>query len=244
MDGVLGPIMFQGGLGSMNTFHGVSKSKKEVFAKHRIIQQVDIIEDTGSDPIECSLQMHFHAPYTLPPSAALTSLESLMDMKVPVPLIIGSTPVGRAMQLTLFVIEDISAKMSKFISNSLIIADIDVKLLEYPGALNLAGPLSALGGALPGLSAAVATITSAISGVTGAVNIATTAASSLAQFGASTRALGGPIGGIMNTLTGAVAANSLSSMLSSLPPGAVSQITAPNAAMLSTAIANLRIAGH
>jgi Phage P2 GpU len=243
MDGALGPVMFQGGLGSMNTFHSVAKTKKEVFAKHRIIQQVDIIEDTGADPIELSIQMHFHAPYTLAPSAALTSLEALMDAKVPVPLIIGSTPVGRGL-LTLFVIEDISIKMSKFISSSLIIADIDVKLLEYPGALNLSGPLSALGGALPGLSRAVATITSAISGVTGALNIAATANGALGTFSQIGGTVGGMVGGVLNTLTGGVVANSLTSMLSSLSPGNVSQIVAPSAQMLNTALTNLRAAGH
>jgi hypothetical protein len=187
--------------------------------------------------------MHFHAPYTLAPSAALTSLEALMDAKVPVPLIIGSTPVGRGL-LTLFVIEDISIKMSKFISSSLIIADIDVKLLEYPGALNLSGPLSALGGALPGLSRAVATITSAISGVTGALNIAATANGALGTFSQIGGRVGGMVGGVLNTLTGGVVANSLSSMLSSLTPGNVTQIVAPNAQMLSTALSNLRAAGH
>jgi hypothetical protein len=238
----------------MNTFHSMSKTKKETYAKHRIIQLTDLIEDTGAEPIELSIQMHFHAPYTLAPGAAITALEALMEAKIPVPLIVGSTPIGRGF-LTLFVIEDIASKMSKFISSSLIIGDVDIKLLEYAGALNLSGPLSALGGALPGLSGAVSTITSAISGVTGALNIATTATGVLGQFGtgfgALSKALGtlGPlggnlIGGRINSLVGAVSANSLTSMLGSLAPGAVTQIVAPSSATLSTALANLRAAGH
>jgi hypothetical protein len=241
MDGALGPIIFQGGLGSMNTFHAVSKTKKQTYVKHRIIQQNDLVESAGADPIEGTLQMHFHAPYTLPPSAALTALEALMDMQIPVPLIIGSTPIGRGF-ITLFVIEEIQSKMSKFISASWIVGDIDVRLLEYPNAISLSGPLSALGGALPGLSGAVASVTGAIAGTTGVLNIASSASAVLgANIGS---ALPGAVSGILNTLTGAHSANSLTSMLTALTPGAVAQLTAPSAQTLSTAISNLHIAGH
>jgi hypothetical protein len=241
MDGALGPIIFQGGIGAMNTFHAISKTKKETFVKHRIIQMIDLIEDTGADPIDLSIQMHFHAPFTLAPAAAITALEALMDAKIPVPLIIGSTPVGRGF-LTLFVIEEVQAKMSKFISSSLIIGDIDIKLLEYPNAFNLGGPLSALGGALPGLSQAVATITTAVSGVTGMLNVASTAVESFGTTGLG--AITGATGGILNSLTGAVSANSVGAMLSSLTPGAVTKIRAPSAQVFNTALSNLRAAGH
>lgn len=241
MDGALGPIIFQGGLGSMNTFHAFTKTKKQTYVKHRIIQQIDLVEGAGADPIEGTLQMHFHAPYTLPPSAALTALEGLMDMQIPVPLIIGSTPIGRGF-LTLFVIEEIPSKMSKFISSSWIVGDIEVRLLEYPHAISLSGPLSALGGALPGLSGAVASITSAIAGVTGVLTIASSASAVLgANIGS---ALPGAVSGILNTLTGAQSTNSLTSMLNTLTPGAVVQVTAPSTQTLQTAIANLRTAGH
>lgn len=252
MDGALGPVMFSGGLGSMFTFHAMNKTKRETFAKHRVIQAIDLIEDTGGDPIELSVQLHFHAPYTLAPSAAITALEALMDARIPVPFIVGSTPVGRGF-LTLFVIEDVSSKMSKFSNSSLIVGDIDVKLLEYTGALSLAGPLSALGGALPGLSNAVARVTSAISSVNGALNIATTATGVLGQFGSgltgvATKALGtlgqvGSFGSAVNTLSGAASANALTSLLNSLKPGALTQIVTPSASMMKTAIENIKIAG-
>ena len=164
-----------------------------------------------------------------------------MDAKIPVPLIIGSTPVGRGF-LTLFVIEEVQAKMSKFISSSLIVGDIDIKLLEYPNAFNLGGPLSALGSALPGLSQAVATITTAVSGVTGMLNVASTM---VGGFGASALgAVTGTTGGILNSLTGAASANSVGALLNSLTPGAVTQVVAPSAAVFNTALANLRAAGH
>ena len=242
MDGALGPVVFQGGLGTMSTFHAMSKVKKETYVKHRVIQVVDLLEDTGAEPIELQIQMHFHAPYTIGPSRALTQLEALMDAKMPVPLIVGSTPVGRGF-LTLFVIEEIQTKMSKFISSSLIVGDIDVKLCEYAGALNMSGPLSALGSALPGLSAAVSRMTSAISASTGVLNIATSAAQ---IFGlGSMQPLGGMAGGVMQTLSGANSGNTISSMLSSaLQPGRVTQIRVPTASTLQTAITNLRAAGH
>src|SRR5215471_15734014 len=209
MDGALGPVIFQGGLGSMSTFHSMSKTKKETFVRHRIIQMIDLLEDTGAEPIELSIQMHFHAPYTLAPGKAMTTLEALMDAKIPVPLIVGSTPVGRGF-LTLFVVEDIGTKMSKFITSSLIIGDIDVKLIEYAGALSLSGPLSALGSSLPGLGGAVARMTSAVSGVMGGLNIATTA-TGMFGLGRMTQ-LGGFVGRVQQTLSGASIGNSISSM--------------------------------
>jgi hypothetical protein len=253
MDGALGPIVFQGGLGNMNTFHAMSKMKKETYARHRVIQQVDLIEDTGADPIELSIQMHFHAPYTMAPGAAITQLESVMDMRTPLPLVIGSTPVGRGF-LTLFVIEDLQSKMTKFSSSALIVGDIDVKLCEYAGSLALSGPLSALGGALPGLSGAVAQITGTLSSVAAAAGIATTASSTLSQFGAGAGigtkklgtlgSIGGNVGGVFGALSGASKANTIASLISNLAPGAVTQITAPSASMVQTAITNLRAAGH
>ena len=63
----------------MNTFHSMNKTKKETLAKHRVIQAIDLIEDTGPEAIELSIQMHFHAPYTLAPSAAITALVMQAD---------------------------------------------------------------------------------------------------------------------------------------------------------------------
>ena len=246
MDGALGPVVFSGGLGTMNTFHSMNQAKEETLAKHRIIQAIDLIEDTGPEPIELSIQMHFHAPYTLAPGAAITTLEALMDMRMPLPLIIGSTPIGRGF-LTLFVIDDIASKMTKFSGSSLIIGDIDVKLCEYAGALSLSGPLSALGGGLPGLSSAVARITAAVSGTISAINIAPPFASALSLASRTIGGLGpigGSIGGLVHALTGAVSANSLTSALSQLLPGQLTQIRAPSVTMLNTAITNLRASGH
>jgi len=241
MDGALGPITFQGGLGTMSTFHSMSKTKKTVYVKHRIIQMIDLLESTGDEPIDLSIQMHFHAPYTMGPGKALTALESLMDAKIPVPLIIGATPVGRGF-LTLFVIEDISTKMNKFSASSLIIGDIDVKLCEYAGALSLSGPLSALGGGLAGLARSVGSLTSAIGGNIGGLNITSTASQVFAL--GSPVPLGSSVGQVQQTLSGAALGNSISTTLSSLQPGAVTQIVAPTQAMLNTAITNLRAAGH
>jgi hypothetical protein len=215
----------------MNDFHAINKHRKETFIKHRVIQANDLIESTGSDPIELSIEMHFHAPYTLGPGIALSALEALQAAKIPVPLIIGSTPVGRGF-LTLFVIEEISIKMSKFIAGSVIIGDIDVKLLEYPNAFGLAGPLSALGGALPGLSNAVASLTNIVSPFAGIVNLA----------GAVTAPLTAGIG-VLKTIAGASPAAAITSLVSSLKPGSAVSITAASAATVQTALANIRKAG-
>jgi Phage P2 GpU len=231
MTGALGPVIFSGGLGEMNDFHAIQKHRKETFVKHRVIQANDLIESTGSDPIELSVEMHFHAPYTLAPSIALNALEALQEAKIPVPLIVGSTPVGRGF-LSLFVVEEISTKMSKFIAGSLIIGDIDVKLLEYPNAFGLSGPLSALGGALPGLSNAVASLTNIASTATGVLNLSAALVPPLA------------VGtGVLKTLSGSGPAAAITSLVSSLKPGNVVSITAASPEQVQAALANVRAAG-
>jgi hypothetical protein len=141
--GILGIIPFVGGLGSTFTVHEIQKKRKNAFAKHRVINGNDLIEDVGFDPIELDLSMKFFAPWTSDPSLSLIALEGLMDLKIPVPLIIGGTPVGRGF-LTLFVIESIDSKMEKWDGGKLLILECTVKLLEYGNPFNISGPLGIL----------------------------------------------------------------------------------------------------
>jgi hypothetical protein len=120
--GCLGPIVFVGGLGSANTFHSISKSTKETYVKHRVIHDNDLVEDCGTDPITLSIEMHFHGPYTIAPSTAITALEAVMAAKIPLPLIVGRIPLGRGM-LSLFVIESVDTKMTTFVGSGLAVAD-------------------------------------------------------------------------------------------------------------------------
>jgi phage protein U len=155
--GALGPIVFMGGLGTAIGFHSISKINKTTFVKHRVIQSTDLVEATGTDLIELSMDLHFHGPYTLAPSAGIAALEAVMAAKIPLPLIIGRIPVGRGL-LTLFVVESIDSKMTHFVGSGLAVADVSLRLLEYPNPLGSTGPLSALGGALPGLSGIVGSL--------------------------------------------------------------------------------------
>jgi hypothetical protein len=141
--GILGPVVFCGGLGTTFTFNEITKKRSNAFAKHTIINSLDLIEDVGFKPIELSLHMRFYQPYTAPPSVSLLALETLEDSKIPCPLLIGGVPIGRAL-LTLFVIEEISSKMPKFVGNVLTVLDLDIKLLEYGNGLNISGPLGLL----------------------------------------------------------------------------------------------------
>jgi phage protein U len=141
--GILGPIVFLGGLGTTSTFSEITKKRSNSFAKHSIINGVDLLEDTGEKPIELNLQMRFFSPYTASPSISLIAIEALADSKTPVPLIINGCPVGRGI-LTLFVIEEITSKMVKFVGSELTILDITCKLCEYSNPISLSGPLSAL----------------------------------------------------------------------------------------------------
>jgi hypothetical protein len=141
--GVLGPLVFIGGLGSTFTFHSLSKKRQNAFVKHQIINGNDLIEDVGFKPIELDLEMRFYSPWTADPSISLVLLETLEDAKIPVPLLIGGVPVGRSI-LTLFVVEEITSKMPKFSGAKLTVLDITCKLLEYGNPLGLNGTLGSL----------------------------------------------------------------------------------------------------
>jgi hypothetical protein len=60
--GILGPLVFVGGLGSTLTFHSSSKKRQNSFVKHQIINGNDLLEDTGVKPIEVELEMRFFEP--------------------------------------------------------------------------------------------------------------------------------------------------------------------------------------
>jgi len=144
--GILGPLPFVGGYGSTFTFHEIAKTRKETFVRHKLINGLDLIEATGSEPIEISFAMSFFAPYTRSPAASILLLETLLASRLPVPLFAGDAPVGRGL-LTLFVVEAISNKLTKWVGSTTVSASVEVKLLEYSNPFNLAGPLNALAGA-------------------------------------------------------------------------------------------------
>jgi Phage P2 GpU len=258
--GAYGPIVFMGGQGTAIGFHSISKTNKQTLVKHRIISSTDLVESTGPDLIELNMEMHFHGPYTLSPSAGIAALEAVMASNTPLPLIIGRVPTGRGL-LTLFVVEAIDSKMSTFVGSGLAVADVSVKLLEYPNPLPSGGPLSALGGALPGLSGVVgavsniANIAGNISGIAGTV-------AGIAGAIPGLGGIAGSIGGVVNTVTGTIGTvtNTLSSVtggivgisnvtsavgsaIASIPPGGVSGIISATGTQIQGAVASLTAAG-
>jgi phage protein U len=251
--GCLGPIVFMGGLGSANTFHSISKTNKESFVKHRVIQANDLVEDTGTDPIEITIEMHFHGPYTVAPSTGIAALEAVKDLKIPLPLIIGRIPLGRGM-LTLFVIESVDTKMSTFVGSGLAVADASVKLLEYANPLGSTGPLSALGGALPGLSKIVGTLNN-VAGFAGAIpglgGVAGTVSGIAGQIGGGIGAvtgLAGAASNVFSSVTGGISSlstitSNIQSAANALVPGGTVSVLAASASQVNGAIASLTAAG-
>jgi Phage P2 GpU len=224
LTGALGPIVFMGGQGTANLFHKITKVRKQNYVRHKIIMSNDIIESTGPEPIELTFSMIFFAPYTLSPSIGIMALETVMDLQIPLPLIIGSTPVGRGI-LTLFVIEEVQSNMDRFSDSALLHAEVNVKILEYPNPLANLGPLSALSTGLPGLSSIVASVNNLTSGLANGVTSVVNSA--------------------LNITSGAVTAtaNTINSAVSSLTPGNVIQITQATPAQVQTALANAHSAG-
>jgi hypothetical protein len=141
--GVLGPIPFMGGLKRANTFHEISKSAKKAYVVHRILGGNDLVEDCGFDLIDLTLSMKWLYGYTMDPSAALIALEGLMNSSLPVPIIVDGVPLGRG-ALTLFVVESIASRMTKWKAGTLVALECSVKLREYGNPFSIAGPLGAL----------------------------------------------------------------------------------------------------
>jgi len=142
--GILGTIVFIGGLGTANGPREISKNDKSDFVRHKIFNGVDLIESVGDEPIDLDMQIKFIAGYTSDPSASLIALQALKAAKTPVPLMIGATPFGRGL-LTLFVIESIQSKFDKWVAGSTLgILNVSLKLVEYYNPFSLSGPLGPL----------------------------------------------------------------------------------------------------
>src|SRR6516162_11885250 len=94
MYGILGELPFMSGLGSIFTPHAVDVSRKNSFAKHKILNFNDVLEDTGVEPLDVTLEMGFVIGWTLAPAKSVQMLSGYMDAKVPAPLIVGNVPVG------------------------------------------------------------------------------------------------------------------------------------------------------
>lgn len=148
--GILGTVVFTGGLGASNAFHEISKKRRAAYARHQVIAGVDVLEPVGDTPIEVDLNIQFLRNYSTDPSSGILQLEALMLTKTSVPLVIGGVPVGRGL-LSLFAVEEVSAKMKKFQSATLVAVDVSVRLIEDATPLTgfgIFGSLSQIGGAL------------------------------------------------------------------------------------------------
>jgi hypothetical protein len=159
MYGILGTLPFQAGLGSVFTPHAVDVSRKNSFAKHKILNSNDQLEDTGVEPIEVTLEMGFLIGWTLDPVKSVSMLSAYMDSKIPAPLIVGNTPVGRGI-MSMFVIESMSVKVTKFLGSSPAVVTASVKLIEYappPSPLTnfLSNPVGALAGGVGGIVSSI-----------------------------------------------------------------------------------------
>jgi hypothetical protein len=197
MLGCLGPLPFVAGQGSLFSPHSISKVRKNAWARHKIMNANDALEDTGTEPIELTIEMTFFSPWTFSPSASLTMLETFAESKLPMPCILGNTPLGRGL-LTLFVVETVDAKMEKWSGSNLTVMHVTVKLIEYslpPSPLMnfLTNPLGTLAGAAAGVVSGA--VSGAVSTVTGAIGGAVSTVTGAASRFISSIGLPGPVGG-------------------------------------------------
>jgi hypothetical protein len=159
MYGCLGSLPFMGGPGRVFSPHAVDVARKNAWAKHKILNANDLLEDVGVEPIDVTLEMGFMIGWTLDPARSITMLAGYMDSKIPAPLIVGSVPVGRGMA-SMFVVESMSVKVSKFVGSSPAAATVSVKLIEYapsPSPLTnfLSNPIGTLSGGVSGIISSI-----------------------------------------------------------------------------------------
>jgi len=108
----------------------ISKQLKNSWARHKVINAVDVLEDTGFQPTSLTLEMGFFKPWTHDPASSLSQLEKYAQAKVPMPIMIGNTPLGRG-GLTMYVVEAVDAKMEKWTGATLTLLRVSVKLEEF-----------------------------------------------------------------------------------------------------------------
>jgi Phage P2 GpU len=141
MIGMYGPIFFTTGV-------VVDNMKKTVGARwgtHEIWQGKPILEYAGASLIELSFQLQLLKPFTIDPLAAIITLQEIMDLATPLPLILGVFPMGRG--LSLFVMESLEVEPLYFFQGGGILgANCEVKLKEYPDPGLINSLLAALGG--------------------------------------------------------------------------------------------------
>ena len=143
--GIIGVIPFCGGLHTANTFHEISKTTKNVFVKHRIINGNDLLEDCGVEPIDLDIQMKVGCRVHGGPRSVAVSLGRINGGQDSRSDRVGGVPLGRpGSLLTLFVIESIGSKMTKWKGSLLVELECAVKVCEFGNPLSIAGPLGAL----------------------------------------------------------------------------------------------------
>ena len=130
MLGCMGTLPFVAGQGTLFSPSGISKSLKNSWARHKVINSVDVLEDTGFQPTSITIEMKFFKPWTHDPASSLSQLEKYAQGKVPMPVMIGNTPLGRG-GLTMYVVESVDAKMEKWNGSTLTILHVSVKLEEF-----------------------------------------------------------------------------------------------------------------
>lgn len=129
MIGSLGDVVFEVSTDKVRTFDDFSRSGSARWATHDIIGQKPLTEFSGPGQEEISFSMHLSAGLGINPSVELQKLRTMRDTGKVVPLIIGTAPISSSY----WGIENLDEKHSTYDNKGrLIVAQVDVKLREYP----------------------------------------------------------------------------------------------------------------
>lgn len=149
MIGLYGPVVFGTTGAGVSTFDDMHKTVSARWGVHEVFGAKPMLEYSGPQLIELTFSMDLITPATVNPTSTITMLQEIMDLAIPLPLVIGSMPMGR--DASLFVMQSLEVIPEYFFRKGTIMgAKVQVSLKEYPTNI-ISSLLNALGGALGGL---------------------------------------------------------------------------------------------
>jgi hypothetical protein len=145
MIGLYGTIFFHSGSTGLSTFNEMRKTVTARWNDHPVHMSKPLLEYSGPQLIEVTFRMELIKPFTVDPLSTIITLEEIMDLAIPLPLIIGMKPMGRG--VSLFVLTNLQHEMKYFYRDGgLLGASVEVQLKEYPDTFTISNLMRALGG--------------------------------------------------------------------------------------------------
>ncbi len=94
MIGSLGSVVFEVSSERVRTFDGLVRTNAARYAVHELHQHKSLLEYTGNDPAELSMEVTLDAALGVPPEEDLEKLRKIVREGKAVPFVVGGVPQG------------------------------------------------------------------------------------------------------------------------------------------------------